>query len=111
MKPAMFQLVFQFDCESMEAFDAIAHVEEQLISLLGESAEVDGHDIGSAKANIFIHTLQPMESFKTCHAFLQGKSPRIATTERRIVRLLAAHTQCCIRKAQRDSGSREARDA
>jgi hypothetical protein len=47
MKTALFQLVLQFDCESPEALDAIVEIEEQLISLLGESAEVDGHDIGN----------------------------------------------------------------
>ena len=79
MQPTVFQLVLQFDCRSLEAFDAIVEVEEQLISLLGESAEVDGHDIGSEEANIFIHTFEPMESFQKCHMFLASKSPRVST--------------------------------
>ena len=74
----MFQLVLQFDCESAEAFAAIVRIEEQLILLLGESAEVDGHDSGSEEANIFIHTLDPIESFKKCHAFLKSKSSKAA---------------------------------
>jgi hypothetical protein len=78
MKPAMFQLVFQFDCESLEAFDAVVQIEEQLILLLGESAEVDGHDVGTKEANVFIHTVEPMEAFKKCHTFLRSKSPRVA---------------------------------
>ena len=78
MKHAMFQLVLQFDCESAEAFDAIVRLEEQLIALLGESAEVDGHDSGSEEANIFIHSLEPMESFKRCHMFLETMNPRYA---------------------------------
>ena len=71
----MFQLVLQFDCESLEAFDAIVQIEEELISLLGESADIDGHDFGSEEANIFIHTLDPTESFRRCHTFLASKNP------------------------------------
>ena len=78
MKSTVFQLVLQFDCESVEAFDAIVQIEEQLISLLGASAQVDGHDSGGGEANIFIHTSEPMESFKKCHVFLKSKSSTLA---------------------------------
>lgn len=74
----MFQLVLQFDCESLQAIDDIVELEDELIMLIGESADVDGHDIGSDEANIFIHTLQPVETFKKCHALLKSKGQKIA---------------------------------
>ena len=49
----MFQLVLQFAPWSDRDFDDLARLEEQLDAVL-PSAEVDGHDLGSNEANIFV---------------------------------------------------------
>ena len=48
-------------------------LEDQLIKLLGSSAEVDGHDCGCGKTNIFIHTDDPENTFKRIRDVLAGR--------------------------------------
>ncbi len=57
-----YQLVLQFTAETLGDFDALVALEQQLIDVLGEAA-VDGHDMGSGEANIFIVTSDPQEAF------------------------------------------------
>jgi len=38
-------------------------LEEDLIEKLGDSADVDGHDMGSGERNIFIFTSDPVRTF------------------------------------------------
>lgn len=54
-----YQLVIQFEDEDGEALDRIEALEDELIAMLGVSAEVDGHEMGSGTANIIIHTDKP----------------------------------------------------
>ena len=49
----MYQLVLQFAPKALPDYDALVALERQLTGQLGESA-VDGHDMGSGEANIFI---------------------------------------------------------
>jgi len=54
-----YQLVIQFDDEQGDAIDRVIAFEDELIELLDGIAEVDGHDIGSGTASIFILTNKP----------------------------------------------------
>ena len=62
----MFQLVLQFAPWSDRDFDDLVRLEEQLAALT-ESGDVDGHDLGSNEANIFVFTKNPTA---TLQAFL-----------------------------------------
>lgn len=58
------QVVLQFSTsEDVDSYDKLIRFEEALISLLGESAEVDGHDFGAGEMNVFILTEDPIETF------------------------------------------------
>jgi hypothetical protein len=57
------QLVLQFAANTISDYDALIAIENQLIATLGENA-VDGHDMGSGEANIFIHTSDPQSTFR-----------------------------------------------
>ena len=48
-----YQLVFQFRGDSLQDFDAMVALEDELIAELGDSANVDGHDFGAGTGNIF----------------------------------------------------------
>jgi hypothetical protein len=65
------QLVLQFKGESLADFDSLVAVENALISELGNSAKVDGHDFGSGTANIFIFTSEPEMTFWRAKQWLQ----------------------------------------
>ncbi|HWZ70485.1 MAG TPA: ABC transporter [Casimicrobiaceae bacterium] len=57
------QLVLQFRGSTLEDLDAIVALEERLTIHLAGVAKVDGHDIGSDEANIFIITSDPIGTF------------------------------------------------
>lgn len=58
------QMILQFStAEDLDSYDKLIRFEEALILLLGESAEVDGHDFGSGEMNVFIHTDDPTATF------------------------------------------------
>ena len=57
-----YQLVLQFPGDSATDYDVLVSLEERLIEVLGETAEVDGHDVGSGETNIFVLTNDPMKS-------------------------------------------------
>ena len=58
-----YQLVLQFPGDSPADFDALLAVEGRLTAMLRDVAEVDGHDIGSGEANIFVLTNNPRDIF------------------------------------------------
>ena len=58
-----YQLVLQFRGSSLEDLDALVALEDSLIGQLAGVAVVDGHDIGSGEANVFIFTSDPMGTF------------------------------------------------
>ena len=63
----MQQLVLQFSPWRSDTrdFDKLISLEEQLIDALAGKAHVDGHDVGTNEANLFIHTpLTPRERFR-----------------------------------------------
>jgi hypothetical protein len=51
-----YQLVLQFQAESVQEFDELVVLEELLVKKLPLDSEVDGHDFGSGEFNIFILT-------------------------------------------------------
>lgn len=66
-----YQLVIQFSSDSLADFDALVALEDCLITELGISAKVDGHDFGSSTANIFIFTTDPALTFWRVKQVLQ----------------------------------------
>ena len=58
-----YQLVLQFQGDSLGDFDAMVALEDELSVLLADSADIDGHDIGSGQANIFIFSFNPTATF------------------------------------------------
>jgi hypothetical protein len=58
-----YQLVLQFAADTLADYDSLVVMESHLIGVLGDGA-VDGHDLGSGEANIFIHTTDPQETFR-----------------------------------------------
>jgi len=57
----IYQLVIQIAGDNL---DWLEKAENKLIDLLEPYHEVDGHDIGSNKMNIFIVTKSPQEAFE-----------------------------------------------
>jgi len=62
------QLVFQFSPwgSDVQDFDRLVRLEDQLIEALAGQAEVDGHDMGSNEANVFVFAHDAPESFFKC---------------------------------------------
>ena len=56
------KLVLQFRGGALADLDETAALEEDLIDVLGDSAEVDGHDVGSSETNIFIFSSDPADT-------------------------------------------------
>ncbi len=70
-----FQLVVQFRPTAAVNFDELVKIEDAIATQLGESASVDGHDIGVQECNIFILTDNPKESFRRIQKLLQARKP------------------------------------
>jgi hypothetical protein len=58
-----YQLVLQFAAGTISDYDALVAIEHQSIDTLGDGF-VDGHDMGSGEANIFIRTPDPQDTFR-----------------------------------------------
>jgi hypothetical protein len=56
-------LVLQWPGDSKTDFEALISMEEQVDTVLGRYASVDGHDFGSGEMNIFIETDRAPEAF------------------------------------------------
>jgi hypothetical protein len=80
-----YQLVLQFAANSVTDFDALVAIEHQLIDALGADA-VDGHDMGSGEANIFLPTSDPRRTFHQIAATLEstGHMATVTAAYRRI---------------------------
>lgn len=66
-----YQLILQFRGDSIDAYDAMIALEDDLVTALGDSADVDGHDVGSNETNIFIITSNPADAFAIVRPVLQ----------------------------------------
>jgi hypothetical protein len=74
-------LVLQFDSNSeTDDFEDLIALEDTLIVSLGNTSEVDGHDLGSGEMNIFVLTNDPVKTFSHCHAVVS--STRLASSFR-----------------------------
>ena len=60
-----YQLVLQIPLDSLNDYDEMVALEEELIEPLGRIGDVDGHDVGSGTMNVFILTDQPRQVFDT----------------------------------------------
>lgn len=69
-----YQLVLQFRGDSLEDFDKVVAVEDALIEALGDSADVDGHDVGSGETNIFLFTADPKSTFECAKPVLETRN-------------------------------------
>lgn len=58
-----YQLVVQMIPDSSLGLEEMIGMEDRLIDLLGDMAEVDGHDIGAEEMNIFIVCNNPENVF------------------------------------------------
>ena len=67
-----YQLVIQFPLTDASAddFDRLLMIENKLDLALRDKHQVDGHDIGAGKINIFIHTNNPVEAFELAKSTL-----------------------------------------
>ena len=70
-----YQLIIQFQAESMQEFDELVVLEDLLVENLPLHSQVDGHDFGSGDFNIFILTDQPKESFHAAQKTIQHYRP------------------------------------
>ncbi len=68
-----YQLVFQFRGASLADFDAMIALEDELTEELGDSAHVDGHDVGSGETNIYIITSDPAATFRRAKPVLERR--------------------------------------
>lgn len=70
-----YQLVLQCSSGSKsDDLETLLETEELLIRLLPAGNEVDGHDIGSGEASIFILTNDPLRSFEQVRAVLESRA-------------------------------------
>jgi len=63
--PKKFQLVFQFESETLEDFDRLTALEEAIEAQFRTSndTKLDGHDCGMGEFNIFLHTNEPQSEY------------------------------------------------
>jgi hypothetical protein len=80
-----YQLVLQFAADTLADYDALVAMEHQLMEVLGENV-VDGHDMGSGEANIFILTSDPQNTFRQLAPVLvrAGRMSAVTAAYRRI---------------------------
>lgn len=69
---SQYQIVIQWDDEDGD-FDFLIEIEEALLGALSSNHEIDGHDMGSGEANIFIISHDPMLAFSEIKDALTGK--------------------------------------
>jgi hypothetical protein len=66
-----YQLALQFPGRSVADYDTMVALEEALPGVLGEAAEVDGHDVGTDSMNLFIFTDAPAATFEQVKPLLE----------------------------------------
>lgn len=66
-----YHLTLQFRGDSLGDYDTMVALEDELTEVLGDSADVDGHDVGSGETNIFIHTSDPSTTFQRVRPVLE----------------------------------------
>jgi hypothetical protein len=81
-----YQLKLQIPGDSLDDYDAMIALESELIEELGDSADVDGHDVGSGETNIFIFTSDPSDTFDRIRRILEqrGHLPAVTVAYREV---------------------------
>jgi hypothetical protein len=81
-----FQLVLQFKPWGDRPPDDLVAVEDRLDALVDLDADVDGHDLGSGEANIFIFTSDPIRTVTQCMPAVsaEGLLPLLSAAYRRV---------------------------
>ena len=67
----MFQLVLRFKPWT-GSLDELLTLEDRIVQTVGGQVDVDGHDIGSSEANIFIQCEDPEGAFSACVPVVEG---------------------------------------
>lgn len=57
------QLVLQFRGDTLEDFEQVVALENELRDQLGDTIVIDGHDMSSDESNIFMRTNDPVGAF------------------------------------------------
>jgi hypothetical protein len=68
-----YQLVIKFWRKSLEDETIVSKIQSELKSVLGDSAELDGYDIGAKEINLFVVTPDPKQSFRRINAVLEHR--------------------------------------
>jgi len=75
-----YQLVIQFPLTgSVEDFERLIALENELGVVLRGEHKIDGHDLGEEEMNIFIHTDTPKEAFTLAKNVLTEKELKTVT--------------------------------
>jgi hypothetical protein len=68
-----YQLVIKFWRKSLEDETIVSKIQSDLKSVLGDSAELDGYDIGAKEINLFVVTPDPKQSFRRINTVLEHR--------------------------------------
>lgn len=75
-----YQLVIQFPLTgSVEDFERLITLENELRVVLRGEHEIDGHDLGAEEMNIFIHTDEPKQAFTLAKEVLSEKELKVVS--------------------------------
>jgi hypothetical protein len=88
----MNRIVVQLNVDTNTDFDQLLHVEETLTRSFGldDLADVDGHDLGEGRFNIFVRTSGPWEPVL---ARVKGLLERLGVLSGAVIAKLHADTQ------------------
>jgi hypothetical protein len=68
-----YQLVIKFWRKSLEDETIVSKIQSELKSVLGDSAELDGYDIGAKEINLLVVTPDPRQSFRRINTVLEHR--------------------------------------
>ena len=68
-----YQLVLQFEGDSLADHDQMVSLWDALIEVLGDTADFDGHHVGSSRTNIFIVPPDPPATFARVKPVLETR--------------------------------------
>jgi hypothetical protein len=68
-----YQLVIKFWRKSLEDETFLSTIQSELKAALGDTAELDGYDVGAKEINLFVVTPDPKQSFRRINTVLQSR--------------------------------------
>jgi hypothetical protein len=68
-----YQLVVKFWRKSLDDENFLATIQDELKEVLGQSAVLDGYDIGAKEINLFVITPDPKHSFRRLKSVLENR--------------------------------------